>query len=305
MARDLIPPGSPAGRPVPDGSTPRLIELPPEPPRSPAQPVQQPAPGPSRFRNRFGFLIGSLAGVFIAAALVAVAVVVSSGGGGTDDSLLAPNWSKWRPADTSVSGGATEIASHVAAEYRHADGTQLVKITGGELGIPVALRAVTGSITEFQGTGVLYQLDGLGPNGSVQGGTPSAQRLQVLRREALELALYSFRYLPDLEMVVALLPPPPPAKGTPAASATGGLLTSTAADPKLMSAVFYRPGDLKDRLMIPLGNTVAAKAPAPEEMAPAEGKLVDSLTLSNTFRWAITRTQDQTLQLVLDRPTSP
>ncbi len=40
MARDLIPPPSPAGRPIAgrDGGTPNLIELPPEPPRSPAEP---------------------------------------------------------------------------------------------------------------------------------------------------------------------------------------------------------------------------------------------------------------------------
>ena len=42
------------------------------------------------------------------------------------------------------------------------------------------------------------------------GGKPSQERLKVLHREALELALYTFRYLPDVEGVVTLLPPPPP-----------------------------------------------------------------------------------------------
>ena len=62
MARDLIPPPSPAGRPQPEG-TPRLIELPPE-REELVQPYTAPPPPrdlpPSRFRNRFGFLIGAL-----------------------------------------------------------------------------------------------------------------------------------------------------------------------------------------------------------------------------------------------------
>ncbi len=58
----------------------------------------------------------------------------------------------------------------------------------------------------IDGPGVLYQLNGLGPNGSIMGGKPSRARLKLVHREALELALYTFRYLPDVEMVVTLLP---------------------------------------------------------------------------------------------------
>ncbi|HET6550273.1 MAG TPA: hypothetical protein VFG79_17555 [Solirubrobacter sp.] len=298
MAQDLIPPPSPAGRPTP-GSAPNLIELPPEPPRSGAEPAQRPDPGPSQFRNRFGFLIGALGGVFVVAALVLTAVLVS--GGGSDDIGVAKNWSKWQPTDTSVDGAVAQIAEKVGREYRHADGKQLVKVTGGELGIDVALRASTGNISVIQGEGVLYQLDGLGPFGSIKGGTPSAQRLQLVRREALELALYTFRYLPDVEHVVTLLPPPPPEKGSPADSATSGLL-ATGADPDMMTAVFHRPGDLQQQLQIPLGHTLAAKAPPPEQMGGAEGKTVDALTTSNTFKWSLNTTQDNSPELVLDRP---
>jgi hypothetical protein len=224
-----------------------------------------------------------------------------SGSGGSDDIGVAKNWSRWHPTDTTIDGGVAQIADKVGREYKHADGKQLVKVTGGELGINVALRSATGNISVFGGHGVLYQLDGLGPFGSIKGGTPSVQRLQLVRREALELALYTFRYLPDVEMVVTLLPPPPPEKGTPAASATSGLLAA-GADPDQMRAVFYRPGDLKQQLQIPLGQTVPAHAPPPDQMGGAEGKTVDALTLANTFKWSLTRTQDNTTQLVLDRP---
>ena len=67
---------------------------------------------------------------------------------------------------------------------------------------------------------MLYTLNGLGPQRLDQGRRrrPTA-RLQLVRREALELALYTFRYLPDADMVVTLLPPPPPKPAQTAATA--------------------------------------------------------------------------------------
>ena len=154
-----------------------------------------------------------------------------------------------------------------------------------------ALRPASGAIQIFDGNTVLYQLNGLGPNGSIKGGKPSEQRLQLMRREALELALYTFRYLPDVESVVTLLPPPPPKPGAETSPASAGIL-NTEASPDQMEAIFYRPGDLKPQLQIPLGNTVAATAPAPDKMGGAEGKMVDQLTMSNLFKWSLTRSQD-------------
>jgi hypothetical protein len=299
MARDLIPPPSPAGRPQPAG-TPRLVELPPEqiaPTPPPASPPNLP---PSRFRNHFGFMIGALGGALIASVVV-LAVVLSTSNGSSAAEGLAPNWSKWQPSDTSLEGGAAQIAEHVGREYKHGNGRQLLKVQSGPLPVDVALRPATGDISIFQGPGVLYQLNGLGPNGSIKGGTPSESRLQLVRREALELALYTFRYLPDVEMVVALLPPPPPTadEKTDPAAAAGGL--SAAANPDTARAVFYRPGDLKPQLQVPLGVTVPATAPAPEKMGGPEGKTVDSLTLANLFKWSVTQAQDKTTYLVLDR----
>ena len=73
-------------------------------------------------------------------------------------------------------------------------------------------RRARAAITDIGGTRVLYTMDGLGPNGSIKGGKPSEARLKVIHREALELALYTFRYLPDAESVMVLLPPPPPTR---------------------------------------------------------------------------------------------
>ncbi len=301
MARDLIPPPSPAGRPnTPDG-TPNLIELPPEPARSPAEPAMKPAPGPSQFRNRFGFLLGALAGVFIATALVLVVVVNSDRHAGKDAGL-EPNWSAWKPADSDPADGAAEIAKHVGAEYKHPSGQQLVDVGAAELDIPVALRPATGAISVMGGTGVRYTLNGLGPNGSIKGGTPSESRLKLLHREALELSLYTFRYLPDVEMVVVLLPPPPPTEAQlKAAAAAAAGASTTNADPIPKNAVFYRPGDLKPRLQIPLGATLPANPPSPDTFGGVEAETVEQLTSTNVFKWDVQAAQDNTPYLVLDR----
>ena len=293
MARDLIPPPSPAGRPAPDGA-PRLIELPPEPPAAIA--ASPAAVGPSAFRNRFGFFLGALGGVLIAAATVAIVVIANSG---PPDEGLAKNWSKWRPSETSITGGPAQIAEHVGAQYHLENGKQLVSVTGGPLEVQgiklnVALRPAQGDIRLLNGKAVLYTLNGLGPRGSIMGGKPSTARHQLLRREALELALYSFRYLPGVDMVVTLLPPPPPSSDSSS--------SSSASDTQLQ-AVFYRPGDLKSQLQVPLGVTVPAKAPEPETIPAAEGRTIDSLTLSNLFLASFQQAQDLKPYLVLDRPS--
>jgi hypothetical protein len=257
--------------------------------------MASPAPGPSQFRNRFGFLLGALAGVFIAVALVAVIVVADNGGGAAANEGLADNWSRWQPQDTSVEGGSQEIAAHVSAEYKHPDGQQLVDIAATELPDDVKLTIRSGTINNIDGTRVLYTMDGLGTNPprSIKGGTPSATRLKVIHREALELALYTFRYLPDAESVMLLLPPPPATAADQAATLSGA---STATDTPL-SAIFYRPGDLKQQLQMPLGNTLAHKVPSTNAFTGPEATNVETLTLSNRFIASSTATG-----ILLDRP---
>ena len=292
MARDLIPPPSPAGQPVPDG-TPNLIELPPEVAETATAPA---APsGPSDFRNRFGFIMGALGGVILAAAAIAAIALTT---GGTKEEGLFKNWSKWQPQETSMTAGPAEIATHVAPQYKMDDGTQLVNVTAGPLevqSVPIddVLVQAQDSIHQLSGHAIMYTLSGLGPRGSIVGGKPSKERHRLVRREALELALYTFRYMHDVDMVVAMLPPPKPADGETAQQA------ATKNPPQ---AIFYRPGDLKGQLHVPLGATVPAKAPTPETIPPGEATVIDSLTLSNLFVADFTQTQDLRAHLVLQRP---
>ena len=56
------------------------------------------------------------------------------------------------------------------------------------------------------GNSVMYNLCGVGQNCSIAEGQPSEARARLLRREALELALYTFKYVDDVDSVIALLP---------------------------------------------------------------------------------------------------
>jgi hypothetical protein len=313
MASDLIPPPAPSWRFQPDG-TPRLVELPPE-PKELAEPAPPPPPEdlpPSRFRNRFGFLFGALGGVVLAAAAI-FAIVLATNDGPADEGLYK-TWSQWQPEETTLTAGPADIATHVETKYRGDDGKQIVSVTGGPLSyqgikLNVAIRPGSGNVQLPSGHAIMYTLNGLGPDGSILGGTPSTKRHQLLRREALELSLYSFRYLPDVDMVVTLLPPPPPTAASEAAAASAASSSSssssTAATPAkpAIQAVFYRPGDLKGQLQVPLGTTVPAKAPTPDTIPAAESKTIDSLTLSNLFNASFQQAQDGQPYLVLDRPT--
>jgi len=294
MARDLIPPPSPAGQPVPDG-TPHLIELPPETPEHTA-PQSQADHGPSDFRNRFGFIMGGLGGIVLAAAAIGLIIFTTSG---PPNEGLYKNWSKWKPQETSMSGGPPEIATHVAPEYKLDDGKQLVNVTAGPLeaqGVPLndVILQVQNSFHQISGSAVMYTLSGLGPGGSIDSGTPSKERHRLVRREALELALYTFRYVHHVDMVVALLPPPKPADGETAEEAL---------QKNPVQALLYRPGDLKGQLQVPLGATVPAKAPTPDTIPPKEATTIDALTLSNLFLSTFRQTQDLRAHLVLQRPT--
>jgi hypothetical protein len=305
MAGDLIPPPSPAGRPSPDperyedGADARAAE-----PEVTAEAAAAAPLGPSPFRARFGFVTGALLGCVVAAGVLAMMLATT---GSEPEEGLAANWSAWKPSTTQPFNGASEIADHIERNYRDEKKRQLVSVTGGPpsigtLPLSVAVQPRDGDIELIEGLGVQYTLNGLGRSGSFRDGKRSTEeRARLLRREALELALYSFRYLPDVTAVVALLPPEPakPAKkgGKPPVDEDG--------DPKLeLQALLYRPGDLESQLQVPLHATMAPKAPPLDEFGGEEARRVDSLTLSNLFDAQITQAQDARAYLVLERPDS-
>ncbi len=294
MAGDLIPPPSPAGRPPPDQpSEPHATEHLEEATQlaAAADPaLRQPAP----FRGRFGFVFGALAGTAVCAAALGVVLIASRGG---DGPKLAENWSSWEPSTSNMVDGAADIAAHVSFQYKLDGGDQLVRIrsSGLELqGAPlgVAVRPKGGELRFLEGDGLLYALEGLGQNGTLPGKATNA-RGRLLMREALELALYSFRYLDDVTMVAVLLPPSSASQSQEA----GNGATQT-------RAVFFRPGDLLSRLQVPLAQTLSGQPPQPKKLSEAEGRRIDDLTLRNLFLASVQPLKADQSYLVLVEPDS-
>jgi hypothetical protein len=291
VAGDLIPPPSPARRPDPDADPRATAGLEDAVGRAAEAAAGPASRGPSPFRSRFGFLFGVLAGLGICAA-GALALLIASPG--EDGPNLAANWSAWEPETSRMADGAEEIAGHVGLQYKLDSGDQLVSIRssalelqGEEMG--VAVRPQGGELQYLEGQGLLYILNGLGPNGTIPTGKASKKRGRLLLREALELALYSFRYLDDVTMVAVLLPQSPVEAGA-------------SPQERQTRAVFYRPGDLLEQLQVPLDQTLSARTPTPSTMPPAEADRVDRLTLRNLFLASIQALEAEQNYLVLVEP---
>ena len=241
---------------------------------------------------RFGFVLGALAGIGVCAAVAFVLLFVSSGGG--SGPKLAANWSAWQPETTRMLDGAAEIASHIGGQYKLDDGSPLVQISASDLdtaGLDVAVQPLRSRLQFLEGEGLTYFLTGSGDKGVLRG-EPSQERGRLLFREALELALYSFRYLDDVSMVAVLIPD---------AAEPEDAAGETAEDGR-QRALFFRPGDLLPQLQVPLAETLAAKTPTAKSMTESEAARVDSLALRYLFFATIQPLGTDGRYLLLEEP---
>jgi hypothetical protein len=246
----------------------------------------------STFAPRFHFLTGALMAVGLAA-LAGVVLFIVAPNNNTNDSGVR-NWSNWAPT-TGGTAGAEQIAQHVGVQYKLENGRQIVNVgvTGLEIqGVPlsVAVRkdpAQGGDIKVFDDSGIIYHLCGLGQSCAIDSGKASIERGLLLRREALELALYSFRYLGDVHQIVVFMPP---VKGK----------TPT-------QALFFREGDVARELDRPLNASLSTHVPTVTDVTGSpDAGLVQQITSPKTFDFSLTG--DQTSQrgfIVLDPPTDP
>jgi hypothetical protein len=189
-----------------------------------------------------------------------------------------PPWSSWRPAASSTAMQAKEIANHVGRAYRLPSGHRLDHVVIGPpgraqgnlraIGIPKVVQPKTlGDFDLFQQPSMIYVLCGGGRNCKIKAGKASVERGTVLRREALELALYTFEYSHPVEHVVVFFPPGP-------------------GQTKLTSALFFHRGDLAAELERPLHKTLPHAPPRlPGRIDPAEKETVDRLTDTKLYRY--------------------
>jgi hypothetical protein len=179
----------------------------------------------------------------------------------------SPPWSKFVPTGSSLDI-ERQIATQVSSEYEAAPGSLLVTVFPGPLQapgvvqgdsgpqsvqVPITLIAVQPDVStgqHEQGDFTFYRPDSTvgyemcGFSDTQQNcAAPSlvgANTEQLLRREALELALYTLKYVPGTNAVLTYLPP-----------------TSNSQAPK--TTVFITRNDVHDNLDVPLGRTLKTR----------------------------------------------
>jgi hypothetical protein len=248
--------------------------------------------GARSFRGRFRVVYVLLGAVVV---LAAGALVYLLNQPGTEQ--RGP-FSPWEPQSEAAEDRAQEIANFVAANYRLDADTQLVTVQAAPPRVQdfplaaVAIGSAPGGAT-FSGENIpvfpaeetiVYILCGLGQECAIAEGEPSEERQRLLRREALELALYTFRYIDDVDNVVAFMPPRP------------GFRPSY--------ALFFQRPELEDLVDRPLRDTLPAPVPPlPTEIPPSEAVVIDQLTQPRFFGFQFQQLPNGTVALFLEDPS--
>jgi hypothetical protein len=242
---------------------------------------------PSRQPHRARFLaIYGILGLAVAATVVGIVVYAGRA------INPGPAWSSWKPTGGGL-GAVKHIVEHVAPNYRLPDGNQLVDViprgpavsSGGQtIPIPfIALRGPKGKVDQVEQVNnnntYTFSLCGLGQSCSIATGKPSVERATLVRREILELALYTFKYVHSVQHIVAFMPPP---AGTQPAY-----------------VVYLQKSDLATQLKEPLTMTLGPKVPLPSQISPREQQKIDGLTTPRIYKFGLSQTQQGDAVLVL------
>jgi hypothetical protein len=260
---------------------------------------------PSPHSHKFLIATVTLFVIAIAAIAVALSVLLSPG---SHQATVA--WSAWSPPDTGLAG-ERDIANEISPLYRASPASQLVVVTARNLSdtgtsTQIALRdPTTGSLSAISGTSAVYTMCGLGPSCSIATGTPSQARLLLLRREALELALYTFKYIKGVDNVVAILPPGTSQQTSQLTSKPPAPGKTTKTVPVDLAVVFQKQG-LQHFLSQPLRDTLPEQLPPTvSEMSSApEAELVSVITGQALFTQQLIQDQDGSSILELN-PAPP
>jgi hypothetical protein len=260
--------------------------------------TRRPPDTPGVFRGRFALAYLLLA-VLAGGALGTTILLVDR-----PESSSAP-WSSWKPFGSRATFD-DQIAEYVGARYLLPSGNPLVAIVPGRPTVTSGGQeiAVTNVVIQDDPNGdeegfrvveidrsTMYQLCGSGPQCSIGEGAPTPERLQVLQREALELALYTFKYGDDVDTVIALLPP--------------NLGEEENAEDDTSAALFFEKSALADALAQPLQRTlVSPTPPTGTELNPVESLVVDRLTADRLFLYQFQPLQAGSALMHLLRPSS-
>ena len=185
--------------------------------------------------------------------------------------LSRPDDTKWAAFEPTGEGlaRASQIANYVSPRYR-VDGEQVAVVEAQPPivenrvidAIAIArerIQSVGGGYRSFERADrtLFYVFCGLGRSCSLR--SQSTEQIPLLQQEALELALYTFKHMKEIDAVVALLPP---------ASQT--------------AAVYLRRRALEPQLSEPLRRTLTGGAPFTPANMPDKDRVL-GLTDHRTF----------------------
>jgi hypothetical protein len=240
----------------------------------------------SGYHLRFSLVYALLAAV--AAGSIAALVVVAT----RPDAAKSENWSRFEPSGSPISR-TRQIATRVSNEYTLQGGQKLATVVPsplqttrflqGDSGpvsveVPISTLAAQPDVStgkheegDFKlynaSTTVAYQMCGFGStaqNCAISGKATNA-RGQLLRREALELSLYTLKYVPNTNAVLTYLPP----------------RADQAAPP---TSVLVARNDVKELLDRPLARTLKPKSISLGDK-PGDFAEVDRVTLPHLFTY--------------------
>jgi hypothetical protein len=270
MAADLTPASTERATPAPERTKPARAR------------ISLAGPHRPRFLVVYGLLFAVI-GFSLALVVVYAGRSISPG----------PKWSAWHPSGGGL-GAAKQIAENVGKSYRLPNGDQLVDVIAkapsvspaSDTTIPIHYVAVRGTrttgdqITQVSSSNsIMYSLCGLGSACSIASGKASVARGTLVRREILELALYTFKYVGGIHSVIAFMPPTP------------------GAQPQYL--VYLQKNDVSDELKQPLAKTLASKVPLPAAIPAREVHVIDAVTEPRVYKFGLSQAQQGDAILVL------
>lgn len=272
------------------------------PARSPARPLAEPDASRRERARRSSYRLRF--------AIVYVLLAALLGGGLGAFALLATRaapaeetpWSQWQPSG-SPTAMLRQIADRIPKAYTEG-GQQLTVSTAGGLSVPlgdgdVPIRTIfvepdtsrgqaeDADIKAYDGaTVVSFALCGVGENNqcALRAATASTDRSTLLRRQAVELALYTLKYVEDVESVLVFMPPNAKGEGT--------------------GAVFLTRDDVAAELDRPLTEILPSRTPSVDSLSEIEEGHVLRLTEGRIYAFQFEPAPDGSPILVLSPPTA-
>ena len=250
----------------------------------------------SSYRFRFGIVYVLLAAVLGAG--VGSFIVLASRGEAPEE----PAWSAWRPTGSKLAK-VRQIADRIPKAYRNDDGSQLTVSLASTLAVPtengdVPVRAVVvrpdtskglaeeDDIDTYDGREIVtFGLCGADSKQQceIATGTSSPERFTLLRRQALELSLYTLKYVDDVDSVIVFMPPNQKGQSN--------------------GTVFLRRSDVADELERPLTSLLPTARPRLGALGSLEEGAILRLTQPRTYAAQVQPSPDGSFILVLTPPT--